>query len=243
MSSVQDLTIQAAFVFEGQVEQVGASTVSGFPPSSETAVVSITTILKSSPALAGYSGQRITVQLQPPVSLTAGQRTVFFTEGLYYGDGLVVRELGNVLAGEPAMEAQMKSAIQAGDDSDTKQRLAQAVLAVSGIASEPVRFVSAPAGGGRISEHDPDYHSFTITIDTVEKGGASPGQTIQVLFANSKDIAWYRSPKVKAGDHGVWLLHNRDPSGNPVPALVVVHPLDFRPIGELERVRALLKGP
>jgi len=242
MSPVQDLTIQASFVFEAQVEQVGASVVSGFPASSETAVVSISTILKSSPALAGYSGKRITVQLQPPVSLRAGQRFVFFTEGLYYGDGLVVRELGNVPASEPAMEAQVKNAIQAGDDSDMMQRVAQAVLVVSGTASEPVRFVTGPAGGGRISEHDPDYHRFTITIETVEKG-ASPGQTIEALFPNSNDIAWYRSPKVKAGDHGVWLLHNRDLFGNPVPVLAVVHPLDFRPIGELERVRTLLKRP
>src|SRR5215831_4118210 len=226
MSPVQDLTIQASFVFEAQVEQVGASVVSGFPASSETAVVSISTILKSSPALAGYSGKRITVQLQPPVSLRAGQRFVFFTEGLYYGDGLVVRELGNVPASEPAMEAQVKNAIQAGDDSDMMQRVAQAVLVVSGTASE----------------HDPDYHRFTITIETVEKG-ASPGQTIEALFPNSNDIAWYRSPKVKAGDHGVWLLHNRDLFGNPVPVLAVVHPLDFRPIGELERVRTLLKRP
>lgn len=243
MPTVQDLTIQAPFVFEGQVEQVGASTVSGFPASSETAVVSITSILKSSQALAGQGGRRVTVQLQPPVSLKAGQSAVFFTEGVYFGDGLVVREIGNVAAGEPTMQAQMTTATQAGEDSEMKQRLGQAALVVSGVASEPVRFVSAPAGGGRISEHDPDYYSVTITVETVEKGAASPGQTVQVLFPNSKDIAWYRSPKVKVGDHGVWALQNRDLFGKPVPGLAVVHPLDFRPVGELERVRALLKTP
>jgi len=243
MPSVQDLTIQAPFVFEGRVEQAGASTVSAFPASSETAVVSITSIMKSSPALAGFGGQRVTVQLQPPVSLRAGQSAVFFTEGVYYGDGLVVREIGNVPAGAPTLVAQMNSTVQAGQDSDMAQRLGQAALVVSGTASEPVRFVSAPAGGGRISEHDPDYFSVTITVETAEKGAATPGQTIQVLFPNSKDIAWYRSPKIKAGDHGVWALQNRDLFGKAVPGLAVVHPLDFRPIGELERVRALLKAP
>jgi hypothetical protein len=243
MPSIQDLATQAGFVFEAQVEQVGASAVSGFPTSSETAVVSITSILKSSPALAGYGGLQVTVQLQPPVTLQAGQRAVFFTEGVYFGDGLVVREIGNAPAGLPTMEAQMSSAAQAVEDSDMTERLAQADLVVTGTASEPARFVSAPAGGGQVSEHDPDYFNVTITVETVEKGAATPGQTVQVLFANSKDIAWYRSPKIKAGDHGVWLLQNRDLSGKPVPGLAVIHPLDFRPIGDLDRVRALLKAP
>jgi hypothetical protein len=244
MPTVQDLTNQAPFVFEGQVEQVGASTASGFPASSETAVVSITSILKSPASLAGHDGQRVTVQLQPPVSLKAGQSAVFFAEGVYFGDGLVVREIGNVAAGEPTMQTQITSATQGGEDSELKQRLAQATLVVSGIASEPARFVSAPAGGGRISEHDPDYYSVTITVETVEKGGAaSPGQTVQVLFPNSEDIAWYRSPKIKAGDHGVWTLQNRDLFGKSVPGLAVVHPLDFLPIGGLQRVRALLSTP
>src|ERR1700751_2842749 len=113
MPSIQDLTTQAPFVFQGQVEQVGASTVSGFPASSETAVVSISSIMKSSPALAGFGGQRVTVQFQPPVSLKAGQSAIFFTEGVYFGDGLVVREIGNVSVGGPALEAQMNSAVQA----------------------------------------------------------------------------------------------------------------------------------
>jgi hypothetical protein len=243
MVSIQDLTVQAPFVFEGQIEQLGASAVNGFPASSETAVVSVTSILKSSQSLAGYVGQRVTVQLQPPVTLQAGQGAVFFTEGVYFGDGLVVREIGNAPSGEPTMAAQMNSAAQAGEESEMAQRIAQADLVVTGTASEPARFVSAQAGGGRVSEHDPDYFSVTITVETVEKGAATPGQAIQVLFPNSNDIAWYRSPKIKAGDHGVWLLHNRDLSGKPVPGLAVIHPLDFRPIEELGRVRALLRTP
>jgi hypothetical protein len=243
MPSAQDLAIQAHFVFQGQVEQVGASTASGFPASSETAVVSVTNILKSSNSLAGYGGQRVTVQLQPPVTLQAGQHAVFFTEGVHFGDGLVVREIGIVPAGEPTMEAQMNSAAQAVADTGMKQRLAQAALVVTGTASESARFASAGAGGGGISEHDPDWFSVTITVETIEKGAATPGQTVQVLFPNSKDIMWYRSPKIRAGDHGVWLLQNRDRSGNSVPGLAVIDALDFRPIGDLEGVRALLRAP
>jgi len=243
MSSVQDLTNESGFVFEGQVEKLGASNASGFPASSETAVVSVTRILKGPPALAGYGGQQITVQLQPPVTLKAGQQAVFFTHGVHYGDTLVVAEVGKAPAGEPAMEAQMKTAIQAGDDADLTQRLAQADLVISGTASEPVRHAaSAVATGQRVSEHDPDWWSSTITIDSVEKG-AAPGKTMEVVFPRSMDIAWHSAPKVKAGDHGVWLLHNRDLYGRAVPAPALVHALDFRPTAELQRVRTLLQGP
>src|SRR5262249_12454883 len=141
MATVQDLIAQAPFAFEGRIEQVGASTVSDFPASSETAVVSINHILKSPPALAGYEGHRVTIQLQAPVSLKAGQSAVFFTEAIYFGDGLVVREIGNVAGGEPTMQAHIASAAQAGEDSELKQRLGQAALVISGVASEPVRFV------------------------------------------------------------------------------------------------------
>ena len=138
------------------------------------------------------------------------------------------------------MEAQVQSASEAAQSNELTQRLAQAQLVISGVASEPAAF--APDQPHPISEHDPDWGTATITVDTVEKGAQS-GPTQNILFPRSTDIAWYRVPKVKAGDRGVWLLHNRDTRGKSVPALAVVHPLDFQPATELEQVRTLLRGP
>lgn len=242
-SAVHNLTTQAGFVFEAKLEQLGASTASAYAASPETAIVSVTRILKSPAALAGYVGQRITVHLQPPVSLKAGQQAVFFTHGIHYGDGMVVQELGNVPGAAANVESDVNTAIQAGSDSEMIDRLAQAELVISGTASAPAPYAAAaPTAGRRVSEHDPDWWSATVKVESVEKG-ANPGATKQVLFPHSMDIAWYNSPKVKEGDHGVWLLHNRDKFGKAVPAHAVVHPLDFRPIAELERVRSLVKGP
>jgi hypothetical protein len=81
-----------------------------------------------------------------------------------------------------------------------------------------------------------------IKVDSVEKG-VYTGATIAILFPSSTDIAWYRVHKVKEGDRGVWLLHNRDARGGAVPALAIVHPLDFQPMEERERVRKLLSPP
>jgi hypothetical protein len=243
MASVHDLTHQSGFIFEAQVEQLGASTASGYSASAETAIVRVTRIVKTTPSLSGYGGQRITVHLQTPVSLKVGQQAVFFTHGIHYGDGLVVSELGNVAGAASAMDSELSSAAQASDDTDLTQRLAQAELVVSGVASAPQRHTAPQTSAAtvrRISEHDPDWWSSTITIETVEKGAHS-AKTTDVLFANSMDIAWFRSPKVKAGDRGFWLLHNSDLYGKPVPARAATHPLDFRPMGEASRVRNLLK--
>jgi hypothetical protein len=240
MATISDMTIESGFVFEASVEQLEASTASGFPATTESAVVRVTSILRSPPALANYVGQSITVQLKPPVDLKAGDQAVFFTHGVHYGESLVVAEVGRAPSGDSTMAAQVQSAAEAAQTNELTQRLAQADLVISGTASAPTAF--APGQPHPISEHDPDWGTATIAVDTVEKGSHS-APTKDILFPRSTDIAWYRSPKVKAGDRGVWILHSRDPRGKAVPGLAVVHPLDFQPATEIENVRALLRNP
>lgn len=243
MASLHDLAHQSGFVFEAQVEKLGASTATGYAAVDETAIVRITRIVKSTPALSGYEGQQITVHLQAPVSLKEGQQAVFFTHGAHYGDGLVLAEIGHAKGGAGEMADELNSAVHAGNLAEMSQRLAQADLVVSGVASAPKRYeppAAAAAAPRHVSEHDPDWHVSTITIDKVEKGVHSE-KKVDVFFPNSMDIAWYRSPKVKQGDRGVWLLHNRDVHGRAVPGRAVTHPLDFRPAAEAELVRSLLQ--
>jgi hypothetical protein len=243
MPTIHDMTVQSGFVFEAKVEKLGASTASGFAATSESAVVRITKILRSTPALANYAGQVITVQLKLPVNLKTGDSAVFFTHGAHYGDSLVVDEVGRAAAGDKTMEAQVQSAASTIHSDALTQRLAQAELVISGTASEPVALAAAqPATtGGHVSEHDPDWGSATIAIDKVEKGSHS-APTATVAFPRSLDIAWYNAPKIKAGDKGTWILHRQDTRGKAVPALAVVHPLDYQPASEVENVRALLKS-
>lgn len=239
MPSVSDLTNQSGFVFEAQVEQLGASAAPGFPASAETAVVLVTKVFRGPAVLAQFGGQRVTVELQPPVSLTNGQTAVFFTHGLHYGKGLVVHEVGNIPP-EATMQSQVDSAAQAGSDNELTQRLAQADTVITGVASAPQRYTTVGATG-RISEHDPDWWVSTISVESVEKG-SNPGPTKDILFPHSTDVRWFRSPKVKEGDRGTWLLHKQDLYGKPVPADAVVHPLDFQPAQEIEHVRSLLQS-
>jgi hypothetical protein len=141
-------------------------------------------------------------------------------------------------AGPPNNE-QTTTTAQAAPEAELAQRVAQAEIVVAGVVQSVSRY-----GGARPnfqSTHDPQWWQATIEVESVEKGKVT-GKTIQVLFPNSSDVAWFRSPKLKPGDRGVWLLQNRDPFGKPVPALAVVSPHDAQPTGELEHVRSLLKS-
>jgi len=247
MASVQDLTHQSGFVFEAQITQLGASTSDAYPATPETAVVRVTAIVKSTPALSGYEGQLITVHLQSAAGHQVGQQSMFFTHGIHYGDGLVVEEIGSTPGVARSMTADLDNAVKASADFGMTQRLAEAELVVTGVAGAPkphaAPLAAAAAAGEvvrKVSEHDPDWWSATVTIDAVEKGSHT-AKTTEVLYPNSQDVAWFQAPKIKEGDHGVWLLHNRDRYGKAVPALAVTHPLDFRPIADAPRVRNLLK--
>jgi hypothetical protein len=242
MASIDDLTQESGFVFEGEVQKLGASSATGYPASAETAIVKVTQIVKTTPSLEGYSGQEVTVHLQAPVSLKEGQRAVFFTHGTHYGDGLVVAELGHHAQGAGEMAAELNPALEATRLHDLTQRTAQAELVITGVASAPKRHAHPAIDGTwhRVSEHAADWHVTTVTVESVEKGDHKE-KTKDVYFAASTDIAWYRSPKIKEGDRGVWLLHHRDHRGHAVPGLAVTHPLDFRPAEEAELVRSLVK--
>lgn len=239
MSSVYVLAKEAGFVFEGKVEQLQASAAASFPSSADTAVIRVNKVFKSPAALSRYAGQRVTVVLQTPVGLRTDDSAVFFTHGIHYGEGLVVRELGNVPP-DITMEDQVNMAAQSESDRELMQRLAQAELVIVGVASAPARLPMESSGASlRISEHDPDWWVTVVEIESVEMGTCTE-RTTNVLFAHSTDIAWHRSPKILEGDRGVWILHNRDLRGKGMPGKAVIHPFDFQPIDQLARVRILL---
>jgi hypothetical protein len=124
-------------------------------------------------------------------------------------------------------------------DAGLTERLAQAEAVVSGVVLEVSPFqAQAPAF---LTHHNPDWWKATIQVDTVEKGTVS-AKTIDVLYANSSDIAWSKSPKLAKGEHGVWLLQNKDPFGKATPALAVVDAVDRHALTDLTKVRALLKN-
>jgi hypothetical protein len=74
-------------------------------------------------------------------------------------------------------------------------------------------------------------------VSSVLKGKAEEGSTVEVYFANSKDIAWYKTPKFHPGDRGVVLLVVRMIKGIAGEHFVADDPRDFLPLDRLEDIR------
>jgi hypothetical protein len=131
---------------------------------------------------------------------------------------------------------------------DLQQHLAEADAVIAGTVTgvtlpeqEVRRLTAAAEGVGRpVTEHDPDWREATIQVGSVEKGDV-PQQTT-VLFPASMDVAWYRAPKLHAGQKGVFVLHQRDVPELDRSGLVALHPDDYHPPEQLSSIRSLMRG-
>jgi hypothetical protein len=243
-ASTEELTRQAGFIFEGAVRRTGAVTSSSFEATPATAVVQVEKVLKGPEVLAPFAGREITVVLAEHERVTAGTRAVFFTQGLHYGEGLVVREVGRHEAAAAEVEGAVREAMEHAIDEEILDRMRRARLIVAGA----VTHVAPSEHRARVgTEHDPDWWECTIEVESVLKGkleaekGKKGKEHVKAFFAHSQDVMWYRSPKFEVGDAGVFFLHEADFRGRPTPGPATINPLDFQPLSALEHIRALLR--
>jgi hypothetical protein len=248
-ASIRELADEASFIFEGTLRRTKAVTSSSLQPTDEMAVVHVSRILKGPPALAGFRGQEITVQLREPGVSHHGHRFTFFTTGLHFGDGLAVREVSRIDAEGSEVEREVHEAAEEKRNDMLLRRLRDAEIVVSGTAIRVAAYQPTDTTRRPVSEHDPDWWECVIQVEEVLKGtvpreGRRRPSHLEVvtLFAHSTDILWYQSPKFVEGLEGIWLIHRTDFRGNPTPAPVSDHPLDFHPLSELARIRALLES-
>ncbi|MBV9597335.1 MAG: hypothetical protein JOZ87_10750 [Chloroflexi bacterium] len=192
-------------------------------------------ILKSTDTLRGLTGREVTLVTEQPAAMTEGASMVFFTNCLVLGSHVVVREVGHTesLGDVPYQVAQL------ADELPLQQRVAAADLIVTGqvIASNPV-----PAEPELLptSEHDPEWWVARASVKSVIKGqNAAP--EIEVLFANSTDIAWYKSPKLREGDLRILTLRRLAvadaPPGVARSMYQVIDRLDALPVERLADVQ------
>jgi hypothetical protein len=220
-------------------------TSAGFEATAATAVVQVEKVLKGPEMLAQFAGREITVVLAEHERVSAGTHAVFFTQGLHYGEGLVVREIGRHEAAAAEVEGAVREAMEHAHDDEILERMRHARLIVAGT----VTHVAPSEQRARVgTEHDPDWWVCTIEIESVLKGklqvekGKKAKEHLEFFFAHSKDVMWYRSPKFEVGDAGVFILHEADFRGRPTPGPATINPLDFQPLSLLEHIRALLRG-
>jgi|SRR4051795_8245517 hypothetical protein len=97
--TIKQLISSSGLSFSGSVESLGIGPATGLVADDRTAVVQVEQVLHGPEQLAVPPGGKIVVQLSPDLPpLSPGDRATFFTNGLVYGDELVVAEVGRLTA-------------------------------------------------------------------------------------------------------------------------------------------------
>jgi hypothetical protein len=256
-----DSKTDAPFVFEGFVKSLAASNVSAVPADNTTAVVEVHHVRHAPRSLAGFAGKEVTLRMAPGEKLKQGDKAIFFTDSLVFGDHLAVQSMGH----DPLVAPEAQAAVAGVGEvvQGLRRRIDTARSIVSGRVVEvrpptpAAPKVAAAAAAipvmpsGPISEHEPFWQEAVIEVSGVHKGPQQ--KKVIVRFPASTDVQWSRAPKFKKGQTGVWLLHADAPpaltaalaTAAPLPSgtYTSLDPNDFQPASTGAVVLAMLPSP
>ena len=240
--AIPNLLRQSAFSFLGTIEHLGAATMTDVPVDGRTAIVVVEQVLHAPAAFSELANTRVTLQLAAKgVAPKVGDRAAFFANATAFGDSLALNEVGRVPAGD--VESPVGATAAAGGLSplqgfqaqiDRDRLLEHAAAADAIVVGTVAKLEQATTKG--LSEHDADWWKATLDVDHVEKGSVKPGK-LAVLYANSVDVRWRSSLKPKAGQGGLWMLHNSDEPLSKLAAFQVLHLDDYQPVQSLDTLR------
>jgi hypothetical protein len=234
-ADLKGLVAQAGVSFVGTVEHAQTDAAAELPTTEQAAVVVVNEVLHAPPVLANLAGSRVTlVPSTDQPALEDGQRAVFFANSLAYGETVALQELARRPVAQVVSEAGVDAAtpgagvrqIVADLEVETLEAHAAEVEAV--VLGRVSSLAKAAATQQPPREHDPDWWRATLDVASVAKGQI-PGDSVDVLYANSKDIQWHNSPKPRASQEGVWLLHGAPEELREVASYMIIDPLDYQP--------------
>src|SRR6266576_3561385 len=90
-SSSKDLANEARFVFKGTVQKLRAATMREISADASTAVVRVDEVIHAPEVLSHYAGENITLLMPGKKKLKKGQQSVFYTNGVLFGDSVAVQ--------------------------------------------------------------------------------------------------------------------------------------------------------
>lgn len=233
--SLDSLIRSSHIIFMGRIIKLRAANLLVVTPTENTAVVHVEELLDAPPGVAGLKGQDVTVELLRPEATKLEQQAVFFTNGVLFGQHLAVKEVGQIpVPGDLAqLRAQVAGVRTRISEEQLQARISSAVLVTTGKVLETKEIERI----GGISEHEPDWAVAVVEIETIDKGSFD-GKTVSVYFPQSTDERWLLSPKFRAGQQGIWILHSE--LGLPGGVLTALNPLDFQPLAEKGNIQRLL---
>ncbi len=223
---------RSGFIFRGRVGRRRSSDLRLTGAARETVPVVIEEILLSTESLRGLTGKEVTLVSEEPAAMAEGARFVFFANFQVLGDHALLREVGRI---EPSEDNPQLAQLVNGRP--LQRRVAAADLIVMGNVTICSQVEKSP---GAKSEHDPDWWVARVAVQSVIKGESAASE-IEVLFANSMDIAWYKSPKLREGLSRILILRYLEASEAPQEVArsiyQVIDPLDALPVERLPEVQ------
>jgi hypothetical protein len=256
-SERDELIQKSSYVFTGTVRAVGTSNVKLVPGGDNTAVVRIDHVAKGADTVGDFTGDDVTVVLQKPKSVAVGDKFHFYTNLKVSGAYLAVDELGHtpIVAGEETGVLKTRAA-QLKTEAATKKieaHTTDADLIVTGkvTATKALPPDDRPA---RRSEHDPEWWEATIAVESTEKGQAAADKVLTVYYPFSRDIRWFRVPKLSVGEEGVFFLHSKMHPGAPakgeeheadasdIKGYKILHVDDVQPMTARDQIRTMLRN-
>lgn len=227
---------EAGFIFLGKILGDRTLETPGLPPEpGEPLAVEIVRVLHSTDALRGLAGTAVTVLTRHAPEHRQRHEVIFFTTCISIGARLILREIGHVEASAES-SIDVGAALHEAAERPLRERIASAELVVTGEVMES-RPIDNPLP--RKSEHDPLWWIARLAVKSALKGRKPRGE-VEVLFANSDDFVWYKSPKLHREKSGIFILHRLDAVGTPREAPRTAYqatdPLDFLPSERLPEV-------
>jgi hypothetical protein len=269
-SNGKNLVQQARFVFKGTVQKLKASTMpEEIKATNRTAVVKVGQVIQASEALSDYLGQEVTVELIEGKKIEEGKEYIFYTDPTKFKDSLAVISYDQhpVEDAPPTLAAAMdNNPVKNLVSKDLQSRFEDADLVVSGKVvsirvpeDTAVGMIGAEANAatdqqGPISEHDPAIQEAVIEIDEVHKGTHSK-KNVVVRFPSSRDVRWYKVPKLQPGEAGYFMLHKGDTkegstrsktmaatllADSPDEAYAITGSLDFQPYDQASGIKNII---
>lgn len=235
------LVDEAGFVFRGKaVPNRPTHAEINSEGTDKTVTVEVQEILRGTDVLRGLVGRDVTVVSEEAAAIARADALVFFTNCASLGEHVVAREVGHREASHESVR-EIAQTLRMAAERPLAERVAGADLIVTGEVADagPLEKSFPPR-----SEHDPDWWIARVTVRSAIKG-RKPQRGIQVLFANSLDIAWYKSPKLHEGASGIFILRSRREDEAPADVQGTVYqatdPLDFLPAERLPEVERALE--
>jgi hypothetical protein len=244
----QDLVNQSNVIFKGRVEKTDSSNLKILPASNQTILVRVDEVISVAKSMINLKGATVTVFLKEPGSLKEGTTAIFFTTGWLYGENVALKEVAHATADLNTESLRKQILVLQARSSDQKlqSRIQQSAIVLQGkvLSARPLEAEGKTRSN---SEHDPDWWTADVEVQSLLKGAPSAAsRRVTLLFAHSMDVMWFRSPKLKEGEQGIWIATEYKPGGffpeTRAPLLAVLSPLDYQPPAERDRIQRLVKA-